>query len=165
MGKGNIKRLENNHYAMDKAYERLKKSMETNHNQEIYAATGELLLWVVAIDEWHRLEKQKSYEDKRDNDDDGVVLTGMRFAINSIKHSMDFIQIHHKKGDSTFPTTFPTVFFKPEVIWTEARNIPKGKYEKQTEKYINAIEGKEVLPTFDQALNFLRQESQRYRSR
>lgn len=160
-----IKRLENNHYALDKAYERLKESIESNHDPEIYAATGELLLWVIAIDEWHRLESQKVYEDKRDNDADGVLLTGMRFAVNLIKHSMDFIQIHHKKGGFTFPATYPIIFNEIKVIWVEANNLPKSKYEKPKGKYINTIEGKEVLSTFDQAINFLRQESQRYRSR
>lgn len=166
MDKSAVERLENNHYAMDKAYERLKKAIEDGHDQKIYAATGELLLWVIAVDEWHMLEKQKSYEDKRDSDVDGVVLTGMRFAVNAIKHNMNFIQIHHKTGGFTSPVTFPIISFKVEVIWTEAKNIPlKDRYKKQRKKYINTIEGKEVLPTFNQALNFLRQESQRYRSR
>lgn len=165
MDKSAIERLDNNHYAMDKAYNRLTKAIETNHNKEIYAATGELLMWVIAIDEWHRLEKQKVYEDKRDNDVDGVTLTGLRFAVNLIKHSMDFIYIHDQIGGSKLPGTFPFTFYKVKVTWTKAGNIPKGRYEKQKEKYIDTIEGREILLTFDQAIKFLRQESQRYRSR
>ena len=41
-----IKRLENNEYALELAYERLKKSLNSNQEKDIYSAIGELLLWV-----------------------------------------------------------------------------------------------------------------------
>ncbi|WP_420768767.1 hypothetical protein ACNR9V_03305 [Parageobacillus thermoglucosidasius] len=153
-----IKRLENNHYALEKAYQRLQRAIGSYHDQEIYTATGELLLWVMTTHEWHK-KHNKGYLDRLKKSDKGKILLGLLHAYNSMKHNMDFIKIHNKVGGGlTFPITFPA-FFPPAIVcWIKAGDVLEGKYPSQKKNYEKFIEGKEVLGTFELAIEFLKEE-------
>ena len=148
-----LRRLENNHYALKNAYYRLKKAIDLNHDQEIYSATGEVLLWVMTTNEWHQ-KHNKGYKKRRNKDDNGQILFGLLHAYNSMKHNMDFIKIHKKEGGFSFPISFPLEIPPLTVNWMEEGEVLKGKQPDQKKNYEMYIEGKEVLDTFNLAMQF-----------
>ncbi|WP_117168878.1 hypothetical protein [Paraliobacillus sediminis] len=154
-------RLKFNMYSSRTAYNRLEKAIEENNNHEIYASTGELLLWVLTTDEWHKKNGDSNYESKRDNSDGGKIMSGLRHAYNMVKHNMDLFEINQKEGGRKFPFSFPMTFPEIKVFWIPGKTLD-GLHKNQKENYIEHIEGKEVLKTFSQALTFLNQESQKY---
>ncbi|MBD5637720.1 hypothetical protein HYI18_03720 [Clostridium botulinum] len=83
----NIARLENNLYALNLAYGRLKKSIDSRVEVDIYATIGEVLIWVLTTDEWH-LAFNYGYKIRRKSDSDGQVLFGLKHAYNLMKQSI-----------------------------------------------------------------------------
>lgn len=155
-------RLSKNRYALKIAYQRLRSAIENNNDDEVYAATGELLMWVIATDEWHKEHGCDDYVERRDKSEDGVLLKGLLHAYNMMKHNMRFIQIHHKEGGFSFPITFPFSIPPVTVHWRLAGEVLNGKYDKQKQNYIKHIEGKEIIETFNTALTFLNYESSKF---
>jgi len=155
-------RLRFNKYASRTAYERLKNAIRENADLEIYASTGELLLWVLTTDEWHKIHGASDYEQKRDRNTNGIIMSGLRHAYNMMKHNMGFIQIHQKEGGLRTPFTLPMTLTEVKVIWMPAGEVLNGKHPNQKNNYINHIEGEEVLETFTRVLTFLNQESRKY---
>jgi|SRR5690625_1107495 len=154
-------RLKFNRHASRTAYERLKVATNENDSHEIYTAIGELLLWVITTEEWHLAHGDKDYI-KRRNEGKGVLIKGLRHAYNMVKHNMDFINIHQKEGGLTFPLEFPESIPEITVVWMKAGEVLTGRHESQKDNYINFVEGKEVLKTFNRALTFLNGESYKY---
>ena len=103
----------------------------------------------------HGLEDYKS---RRNTDEGGEVLFGMRHAFNMLKHNMDFFQIHKKDGGFRFPMSFPLVIEKIRVVWMPAGESLTGKYPGQKENYIKYLEREEVLETFSKVITFLNKE-------
>lgn len=156
-----IKRLENNHYALEKAIKRLNASIDKNDEQEIYAATGETLLWVLTTEEWHK-KHNEGYKQRKKQNQNGLILFGLLHAYNSVKHNMNFIQIHKKEGGFQFPMEFPLDISPITVNWTKAGNILDEGWPVQKENYEKYIQGKEVLETIQLAMEFLKSESEKY---
>lgn len=158
------KRLKFNQYAMNKAYERFERAIEDNDDNKVYASIGELLLWTISTEEWHKAHGDVRYKNRKDNSENGVLLYGIRFAYNAVKHNMSFIQISQKQGGFTFPITFPLSFGPIDIIWADNTNIEKMKDEssKQRQNYINRFEKKVVLDTFNQVFTFLKEENKSY---
>ncbi|MEC5422399.1 hypothetical protein QGM71_02700 [Virgibacillus sp. C22-A2] len=154
-------RLKFNQYSSRTAYKRLKEGINTNNDHEIYAATGELLLWIMTTDEWHLEHGMEDYIDRRNKNKNGMLLNGMRHAYNMMKHNMGFFQIHQKEGGLKFPVRFP-VNFKITVRWVVAGEVLNGTYPNQKQNYIKHLEGKEVIQTFSQVLTFLNVENQKF---
>ncbi|WP_137744828.1 hypothetical protein [Robertmurraya siralis] len=157
MDKEAIKRLENNHYAANKAFQRLKDAIKSIDDQEIYAATGEVLLWVLTTDLWHK-KYNMGYKRRKNNNKDGQLLFGLLHAYNCMKHNMDFIQIHSKEGGFEFPFEIPEEgfeFLPITVHWMKAGEVLEGDWPEQKTNYERYIEGKEILSTFEIALEFL----------
>lgn len=149
-----LKRLENNHYALEKAYQRLVEAIETRDENEIYASTGETLLWVITTEEWHLKHKPSSYKYARSANESGQILLGLKHSYNSMKHNMNFIKIHQIEGGFAFPFEFPLKIPRLTVRWVSAEKVDEG-FENQINNYKKYVEGKEVLETFHQALSFL----------
>ncbi|TMN21823.1 hypothetical protein [Lentibacillus cibarius] len=152
-----LRRLENNHYALKNAYHRLEKAIDLNHDQEIYAATGEVLLWVMTTNEWHQ-KHNKGYKPRRNKHENGQILSGLLHAYNSMKHNMDFIKIHKKEGGFSFPISFPLEIPPLTVHWMKAGEILEGKWPDQKKNYEKYIENKEIMGTFKLAIDYLNDE-------
>lgn len=148
-----IKRLENNHYALSKAFERFRVSIDKREEQEIYATIGETLLWLLTTEEWHR-KYNKEYIKIKNQDENGRIIFGLIHAYNSMKHNMSFITIHEEEGGFEFPIEFPLEIFPITVHWINTEEVNEGR-PNQLENYKNYIEGREVLKTFNQAISFL----------
>jgi hypothetical protein len=150
-------RLTYNQKALYDAHERLLKAVQKNNDEKIYSSIGELLLWVLTSDEWH-LNNNKEYRKRRGKSDNGKVILGLRHAYNAVKHNMDFIKIHKSEG-GFFPLSFKEEFFNPvKIHWVKADGVLEGEWASQKRNYEQFIEGKEVLETFNMAINFLNQE-------
>lgn len=52
------------------------------------------------IVEWHMKHNNKDYKSRRNNDENGQVLLGLRHSYNLMKHNMDFYKIHRQEGAS-----------------------------------------------------------------
>lgn len=154
-----VQRLEYNHYAIDRAYSRLKEALQSEettdsttgliNDMEIYAAVGEMLLWVMNASQWHKDYYKNTYKDSD-------ILLGLRHAFNALKHNMNFIEIHKKDGgfifnDFTFPLEFPPLIIK----WGPVERVADGKRPDQEENYKQYLEGKGIIETFDTAISFL----------
>lgn len=156
-----LKRLRNNHYAINNAFQRLKDAVDSNIDVDIYVATGEMLLWIMTTSEWH-LEHNEGYRQRRNKDKKGQLLFGLLHSYNLMKHNMEFITLHQKEGGFSFPFSFPVVFPPITVHWAKAGDLLVGKFESQKENYVKYIEGKEIIDTFKDVLFFLNQEKARY---
>lgn len=157
----NRKRLKFNIYASRTAYQRLRKAIENNDDHEIYAATGELLLWIINIDKWFLEHGNSDYKKIRNTTPSGQIIKGLSYAYNSLKHNMEIFTIHNKEGGLQFPIEFPLEFPPLTVKWINAANKLDGGYENQRKNYIRFVQGKELLTTFEAALTLLNQESQK----
>lgn len=154
-----LKRLENNRYALKKAYERLKNAIKQRDEQEIYSALGETLLWFLTTEEWHK-KHNRGYKKRKESNENGKILFGLKHAYNSMKHNMEFMTIHKRQGGFHFPMVFPVSFPPITVHWIKAGGVLEGDRKAQKENYEQYIEGKEILSTFEFALEFLEMEYQ-----
>lgn len=143
-----LKRLENNHYAIERAYSQLEKAVNSESNKEIFAATGEMLLWLIATEDWHcRHNKHHKRND---------FMQGMRHPYNSLKHNMTFINIHRKEGDFTFNSfEFPLVIPPSTITWASTDELNEYQSKWVFKNYKKYIEGKEVLETINEAISIL----------
>jgi len=153
-------RLMFNHNSIRLSFQKLEKAISSDDldDQEIYTTVGELLLWVVTTDEWHKIHGLRGYKSRRNKDEDGNIIFGMKHAFNMLKHNMAFFQIHRKDGGFEFPISFPMEIEEITVNWMPAGDILIGKYPDQKENYIKYLEGKEVLETFSKVITFLNKE-------
>ncbi len=157
-----IKRLENNEYALELAYERLKKSLNSNQEKDIYSAIGELLLWVLTTDEWHKKHNNADYKNRRNNNEDGQILLGLRHAYNLVKHNMEFFKVHEaNEGGIEFPISFPLEIPAPYAEWKVLTKDMKTGSPIQIDNYSKYIESKNVISTFDSAINFFEKENEK----
>lgn len=153
-------RLKYNMHSISSSFKKLENAVSKLNDQEIYTAIGELLLWVVTTDDWHRKNGEYDYKKRMEKDKNGVILLGMRHAFNSLKHNMSIFQIHDKEGGLEFPITFPLEISETSVIWMTAGETLNGKYPEQKENYIKYLEGIDIIETFKDALRFLGNEFQ-----
>lgn len=154
-------RLKLNYVASQNALERLVKAHNESNELNFYASSSELLLWIVASHDWHLQNGDSEYEHRMKTNPKGVIIYGMRHAINMIKHKMNFMCIHDKTTDLVPP--FPlgsvaTVIY----LWRKAGNVLEGDKPKQKENYIKHLEGKEMFSTFIDAMEFLTKENEKY---
>lgn len=160
-----MKRLEYNHYAIDKSLERLKDALSRAIEKELYLEIGNLLLWVLTTDEWHCKNNTPGYTDRKKVDSKGILLFGLRHAYNLIKHDMKCIQLHrnHFESKLTFPLEIPEEGIELgsiQVLWEENKEF-KG-YDNQKKIYLEQMNGKYVLLAFEEAIQFLQNEKQYY---
>ena len=157
-------RLKYNQNASRTAYIRLSKAIETYDNNGIYSSIGELLLWVMTTHKWHKTHGLIDYDSRRMSNENGLIISGLSHAYNSMKHNMEIFNIHNKKQGFSFSSfSFSNLDFRPYTVhWIEAGKLLNGKYENQKQNYITYIEGKEVLKTFNEALIFLNKENEKH---
>ncbi|SDM17088.1 hypothetical protein [Bacillus sp. OK048] len=154
-------RLKFNHYASGKAYKRLEKAIEEANDHEIYSGIGELLLWVMTTHEWHIEHGLPDYLNRTGEDEKGVLLFGLKHAYNSMKHNMKLFVIHNKTGFNFNSIDFNNLDFSLYAVrWINAPNLLDGGYPNQQRNYVRYLEGKDVLETFNDALQFLNNEMQ-----
>lgn len=150
-------RLGFNHNSVRNSFQKLDNIVneENPSDLDVYTAIGELLLWVVTSDEWHTKYGLSDYVSRRNQDEDGAILLGMRHAFNMLKHNMDFFQIHRKDGGLEFSLEFPIEFEKITLKWMLAGDILNGIHENQKGNYIKYLEGEEIIDTFRKVVTFL----------
>ncbi|PLR76140.1 hypothetical protein CU633_17270 [Bacillus sp. V3-13] len=155
-------RLKYNLYACRTAYKRLENAIKENDNHEIYAAIGELLLWVMTTHEWYKKHGNPNYLQRLKEDSHGVFLFGLSHAYNSLKHNMKLFILHNKEDGFSFNNIdFNNFDFRPyKLFWVTSVNILDEGFENQRRNYEKYIEGKDVPDTFNSALIFLNQEAQ-----
>lgn len=153
-----MKRLKNNEYALNLAYKRLNQAIKNKVEQDIYSAIGELLLWVLTTDTWHK-KYNKNYKERRNNDKNGKVILGLRHSYNIMKHIMAPYKIHEQKGGRSFPISFPISIPPIEIKWIQFNTDMKGRHENQECNYKKYLQDKNILDTFEKSINFLHEEN------
>lgn len=163
-----VERLRRTEYALKFAHERLIRAFSVPNNENnMYATLGETLLWVIAINDWHMEFNKRDYSYSQKQDTRGDLIFGLRHAYNMVKHNMNFIELHKTEAvpEFAFPVFEPPVTFcLIKVLWKDIRNIPcERRYENQKQNYIEYLQGKEVLETINQAIDFLLEENEKYK--
>ncbi|WP_433771749.1 hypothetical protein [Bacillus wiedmannii] len=162
-----VERLQRTEYALKISHERLTRAFRgTNDENKMYATLGETLLWIITTNDWHIEFNKKIYLMRQRNDIRGRVIFGLRHAYNMVKHNMNFIELHKTEAvpQFTFPVEPPVTFCLIKGLWKDISNIPcEVKYGNQKQKYIKYIQGKEILETVNQAIDFLLEENEKYK--
>ncbi|RSL33842.1 hypothetical protein D7Z54_09130 [Salibacterium salarium] len=153
-----IKRLENNEYAIDKTHKRMKQAINDRDHHDIFVTVGELLLWVITTDDWHVTHNDSNYPQRKINDEYGQKLLGLRHSFNLLKHNLKFVEMHEEKGGLTLPFTLLATLPPIKVLWKKAGDELVTNRQSQKENYEKFIEGEEIIETFDKAIHFLKSE-------
>lgn len=154
-------RLKLNQVASQSAMARLATAHNEGNELNFYASSSELLMWIVASHDWHIQNGDSQYTERMSADPKGEIIYGMRHAFNLMKHKMDFMYIHEKTTDLVVPFSMgsvDTVIY----LWRKAGNELDGDRPKQKENYIKYLEGKEMFSTFRNAMEFLKEENDKY---
>lgn len=147
-------RLQQNYHALNKSYSNLSKVMKNIENhQEIYTSIGETLLWVITTNDWFEKNGENDYLKRRKRSQKGQQILGIRYAFNRFKHNMDSINLH-SVGFSTEPIE------NKEIKWMPVRE-GNEKFQSQFDNYRMYIQGKIVIESFTDVVEFLREEFQR----
>lgn len=153
-----IQRLKYNHYAIEKAFLRLKSAIKPRgttdpttgilNDKEIYAAIGEMLLWVMNANQWYK-DNDAGYKESN-------VILGLKHAFNALKHNMDFIEEHQKDGGFTFNKfSFPFTIPPITIVWGLTEKVSDGKRLNQERNYKKHLEGRDILDTFQETIEHL----------
>lgn len=82
------------------AHNRFGLAHASGSHAQWYAALGETLWWVFAIDEHYRHRNQHRYEVFRDADDNGRVIAGLRLARNRVGHELSALLVDPRSSGS-----------------------------------------------------------------
>lgn len=132
----------------------------------VLAAVAEACWWLASLDEDLDNEHKFDYRKAREADPRGVLLKGVRWARH--RHTHDLITTSH--GDvRPFLSDEPGVMFyisKP-YSWrsVESMNLQgesATRNPKERERYIEKLEGEEVLPTLQKAHEWLTEAVQKF---
>lgn len=147
-------RLNQNYNALNKSYKNLSEAMKnTERFQEIYIAIGEMLLWVITTNDWFERNGDDDYRKRRKQSQKGRQILGIRYVFNRFKHNMDSINLHS--------TGFSTELIQnKEVKWMPV-TMSDEDFPSQFEHYKLYIQDKNVMKSFTDAVDFLRNEFQR----
>lgn len=86
-----MKRLNLLHRSIDISYQQLKDVLYNGDIEEVFISLKSLLDLIFSADEMHF---NKRYHEKKDSDEKGKFLNGLRYATNLIKHEKICIEVH-----------------------------------------------------------------------
>lgn len=157
-------RLIQNYNALNKSYKNLSEAMKDTKDlsegqnniekfQEIYIGINELLLWIVTTNDWFERNGDSSYKRRRKKSKKGRQILGIRYAFNRFKHNMDSINLH-STGFSAESIENKEIKWMPVIEDNE-------NFKNQFENYETYIQGRSVIKSFTDVVDFLRNEFQR----
>lgn len=80
------------------------------------------------------------------------LLSAFRYANNSLKHCVEVKSITKHQGGLTFPTHFPLVIPKRDIVWSI---IDNGDKENQKRNYKKFLAGRNVIETCQKVIEIL----------
>ena len=114
-------------------------------------------MWLVAADDV--LEAHDSrYKSSRDGDPVGLRLKGIRFARNHAVHGLEVGALAAARSTSSLPATIPFVLGGSKIVWIPNSLVPpapRNQGESLRQPYELHLEGRDVLPLLDEALDYL----------
>lgn len=121
-------------------------------NDLVFIGYVETTLWVCALDDL-LVKADPNYEVRRDGDEGGNVLRGLRWARNQGVHQL--IALHRDAGGFKFPMTFPaSTTFEP--VWLPRSEVPPPDQRQHSgEAYDLHVACRSVYATLHQAQDFL----------
>lgn len=155
-------RLQYSFEALDDAEERIGTYEPDNR----FAPLAETLLWIDLINTAFYKVDGRAYVARRNVDDAGKTIEGLRYARNRLTHNPMIYGMHgiqYEEGDFD-ASDFDREDFNlgaPMWRWRIVDDLPPWDKDRTIEAvYRERLEGKEVEPTLNGAANFLR----RYRT-
>lgn len=157
-------RLQQNYHALNRSYDNLFEAMTNANNlsenknnvekfQEIYIGINELLLWVITTDEWFINNGKIDYTDRKKASPKGQQILGLRYVFNRFKHNMNSINL------------YSTGFFGQSINSEDIKWLPvierNKKFRRQFKCYKKYTKDNNVMKSFTDAVEFLRDEFQR----
>lgn len=106
---------------------------------------SETLWWIFALDEYYRTVNKSSYEQFRDSNEYGCVISGLRLARNRVGHRLA-LMLKDPGGRPVFETPDPTEgVIIDQLSWRPLDELPKVNkiYERpgQQDSYRRYLEG------------------------
>lgn len=152
--------------ALGRALERLQGA---DTPEVAWASAGEVLLWVVALDETRgAASDRQTYRTTRDRDRNGQLLPALRWARNSVVHELkqlvslvDVIWVGESTAEDQQLDHGGPVPFWP---WLDSLSIvePQGRrrdellrWHEGRAAYVEHLEGRPMLRRFERAAHFL----------
>jgi hypothetical protein len=105
------------------AHGRLQTALGQRDMRSWYAALGETLWWIVALDDHYRQLGRARYESYRDDDPRGSVLPGLRFARNKVGHQLTLLVTDPNGGNVRRPSADGGVRLD-QLVWRESEQFP-----------------------------------------
>jgi hypothetical protein len=116
---------------------------------EAFAPATEVLWWACALDE-RLAEMDPTYKQRRQADQDGRLLAGVRWARNRANHQLGLVTASRPAGAygggayGTFPYGGGSF-----IAWASAASIPVGSNERGRDVYEARMQGHRVAETID----------------
>ncbi|NJP37928.1 hypothetical protein [Alkalicoccus luteus] len=151
----NLSRLSTNHLAIKISYKRLEEAVENRDEEAVFISLSELLLWIITTEEWHKKYNRSVYFKERKEKGCISLMKGIRHAYNAAKHDMELLKFTTTQGGFSFPMEFPMEFGRVKVIWEKSDVYNKFSYEEQLKGYQKCLEGKEIMATLTEIIEFL----------
>ncbi len=170
IAKKKMKRLDLLHRSIDSSYEKLNAVLLTNDDVESFLALKALLDLIFSADEMHFSTK---YFLRRDNDEKGKYLNGLRYAANLLKHEKICFTIHDIYIDPkfSFPLEIPEegiIFGDIQATWIKVDALPNPKLDnnvnfiEQKRVYNEFFVGNELFLAINAGIEFLLKEKEKF---
>ncbi|WKZ83194.1 MAG: hypothetical protein QY307_02805 [Acidimicrobiia bacterium] len=140
------------------AFEALDRALEraARHNERAFAALAEALWWVCVLnDSFWKGPSGDDYVARREGDERGPTLVGLRYARNRLTHDLDLTGMHGLIGGVDLPANFPLNF--GGWVWRRVDDVaPTDREDANGEgAYRRCLEGHKVEATLRTARDFL----------
>lgn len=166
-----INRLNLLERTIDSTYQKLKDVLFSEDSDEVFLALKSLLDLIFSADEMHF--NRKGYSNRRDNDDNGVLLNGLRYAANVLKHEKICMEVQQVNTIPMFqfPLEIPEEGIEMGVIqveWIKVDTLPNPRLEEnknlafQKKIYNERFVGNEIFEAIDAGITFLSEEKNNY---
>lgn len=141
--------------ALRDAYDRLKLARSTADLGKAYAAAGEAIWWVCAVDEHFSEWAGAAYEALRDHDNEGQEVLGVIFARNQVSHQLALLIDVDTVYNVANPAITEEAFVdehgwgRTEVIWRYWADVPEPQRRnpRGAEVYRRHLQGQYVVNT------------------
>lgn len=121
---------------------------------ELHWAASEFSMWVTAVDDL-LVKKDSLYVARRQSDQGGVAIRGLRWARNQQIHQL--IEVHRVSHGGALPMTLPA-FLGPVARWAPRSKLPPPGRPQMLDTevaYDNHLAGQDVLPVLSGVMQFL----------
>lgn len=147
-------RIELGFEALYRAVERA----ETLRFEERFAPLAEGLMWLIMINDAFWEEDEATYRAHRDDDADGKLIEGLRYARHRLVHDIRVYGMHGALGGGNWGgSRFGHSVYgsNPAWTWRNVDDLDEAEDRSGEPVYKEHLQGKDVLTTLTRAMQYL----------